>query len=83
MGNVVKVRLNRSGVRELLKSGDMLAACAEQADRVRSACGDGYESNTHVGNRATAMVWPQSAKARQDNYRNNTLVKVVESLRVE
>lgn len=72
----VRVVLNRKGVRELLKSDAMAQACKEQADAIKNRCGDGYESDVYTGkNRANAMVWPESAKARQDNSHNNTILR--------
>ncbi len=72
----VRVVLNRKGVRELLKSDAMAQACKEQADAIKNRCGDGYESDVYTGkNRANAMVWPSSAKARQDNAQNNTILR--------
>ena len=72
----VRVVLNRKGVRELIKSDAMAQACKEQADAIKNRCGDGYESDVYTGkNRVNAMVWPESAKARQDNYHNNTILR--------
>lgn len=72
----VRVVLNRSGVRELLKSDAMAQACKEQADAIKNRCGDGYESDVYTGkNRVNAMVWPESAKARQDNSHDNTILR--------
>lgn len=72
----VRVVLNRSGVRELLKSDAMAQACKEQANAIKNRCGDGYESDVYTGkNRVNAMVWPESAKARQDNSHDNTILR--------
>ena len=72
----VRVKLNRKGVRELLKSDELRNVCAERAQNAMAHLGSGYETNTYVGKtRASAMVYPSSAAARQDNYRNNTLLK--------
>lgn len=74
----VRVKLNRSGVKALLKSAEMKALCKEHADAIRARCGDGYESDSYTGkNRVNAMVWPSSGKARQDNARNNTILKAL------
>lgn len=72
----VRVVLKRRGVRELLKSDAVAGACKAQADAIRDRCGDGYESDVYTGkNRVNAMVWPESAKARQDNSHNNTILR--------
>lgn len=74
----IKVKLNRQGVRALLRSEEMRAICAEQARDIRDRCGEGYETDSYTGkNRVNAMVWPSTAKARQDNTHNNTLLKAM------
>lgn len=74
----VKVTLNRSGVRALLKSEEMKAACAEKAQTVRARCGTGYATDTYTGKtRVNAMVWADTAQARRDNAENNTLLKAL------
>lgn len=74
----IRVKLNRSGVKALLKSAEMKTICKEHADAIRARCGDGYESDSYTGkNRVNAMVWPSSAKARQDNANNNTILKAL------
>lgn len=74
----VKVVLNRSGVRELLRSREMKAACADQARAVCARCGTGYTTDTYTGqNRVNAMVWPDTTEARRDNAENNTLLKAL------
>lgn len=74
----VKVTLNRSGVRALLKSEEMKAACAEKAQAVCARCGTGYATDTYTGkNRVNAMVWADTAEARRDNAENNTILKAL------
>lgn len=74
----LKIKLNRKGVRELLQSKEIMDACVQVARDAASRAGDGYEADSgYVGKtRASAMVYPSSASARQDNYHNNTLLKV-------
>lgn len=74
----VKVVLNGKGVRDLLKSGEMMSVCTEQASRIMNRCGDGYEMSTHVGkNRVNVSVSAGTYEAIRDNMRNNTLLKAV------
>lgn len=74
----VKVTLNRSGVRALLKSEEMKAVCAEKAQAVCARCGTGYSTDTYTGkNRVNAMVWADTTQARRDNAENNTLLKAL------
>lgn len=78
MAKHVKIKLNRAGVGALLRSREIEDACAAQAKAVAARCGDGYATDSYVGKtRANAMVWAKSAKARQDNYRNNTILKAL------
>ena len=73
-----KFELNRAGVRELLRSQEMMNICREYADGVQARAGDGYEVTTHVGrNRVNASVHAGTYEARKDNYDNNTLLKAL------
>ena len=75
---MTKFQLNRSGVRELLRSDELMAECSNHAKRIHSRCGDGYEMTTHVGkNRVNASVHAKTIKARKDNSKNNTLLKAM------
>lgn len=78
MAKPMRIKLNRKGVRQLLQSREMLDTCVEVAQDAASRAGTGYEADSgHVGKtRVSARVFPSSAAARQDNYRNNTLMKV-------
>lgn len=74
----VKFKLNRQGVRELLKSQEMMNVCREYAEQVRSRAGDGYEISTYVGtNRVNASVYADTYEARKDNFDHNTLLKAL------
>ena len=73
-----KFKLNRSGVRELMKSGEMQSVLTNYASNIRNRCGNGYEQDIYVGsNRANAMVSAATIKAKRDNKKNNTLLKAV------
>ena len=72
----VDFKLNRAGVRELLRSGEMASICREHANKVKNAAGDGYEVTTYTGrNRVNASVHAETDEARKDNYENNTVLK--------
>lgn len=78
MANKVKFELNREGVRELLKSQEMMDICKGYADRAQASLGDGYEVTTHTGtNRVNAMVAAESRKAKKENLEDNTILKAV------
>lgn len=71
-------KLNRNGVRELMKSDGMQAKLKDKATAIANRCGVGYESDIHVGkNRANAMVYADLYQAKKDNMENNTILKAV------
>ena len=75
----VRVELNRSGVRALLKSEEMEAFCAKKAESIRAKCGEGYASETNMEkNRVTAVVWPDTEEAWRDAAENNTILKALQ-----
>ena len=76
----IKEKLISSGVRELLKSDDVLRMLeSEASDRVLQA-GPGYSVNTYVGKtRCNAEILAETAEARQDALENNTLLRLVSS----
>ena len=72
----VNFKLNKAGVRELLRSQEALGVCEQYANTVRGRAGDGYEVSTYIGKtRANASVYAATYEARKDNYENNTLLK--------
>lgn len=74
----VKIQLNRQGVRSLLRSEEMRAICQEKAAEIRARCPAGYQADSYTGkNRVNAMVWAESAEARRDNAKNNTILKAL------
>lgn len=75
---MIKFKLNRKGVSELMKSTEMQEVLKEYATGIRNRCGDGYEQDLYVGkNRANAMVSASTYQAKADNSRNNTILKAV------
>lgn len=74
----VRFKLNRAGVRELLKSSEMQSILMQKANNAKNQCGDGYSASLHVGkNRANASVMAKTIEARRDNSKNNTILKAV------
>jgi len=71
-----KFKLNKKGVGELLKSGEMQTILNQHAYRTQSKAGAGYEAESFVGfDRAHALVYAETPEAKQDNLDNNTLLK--------
>lgn len=73
-----KFELNRSGVRELLRSPEMMAVCQGYANRALSSLGAGYGISTMTGrNRVNAEVRAETFAARKENLENNTILKAL------
>lgn len=73
-----KFVLNRTAVRELMKSEEMQSILKDKADNALNSLGEGYKSDIHVGkNRANAMVYADTYKAKRDNLKNNSILKAV------
>jgi hypothetical protein len=78
MADKIRIELNEAGVRALLKSPEMMAICQQHASDIASRAGDGYVVSTYTGrNRVNASVGAETAKAKRDNMKNNTLLKAV------
>lgn len=74
----VRFVLNRSGVRALLKSPEVMAVCKEHADATHSNLGDGYTVTTRTGKtRVNAEVAAYTQKARQECFENNSILKAL------
>lgn len=79
MAKKVKFQLNRAGVRELMKSPEMMEICRNYAESAVNRLGDGYETSTYVGkNRVNAEVKAVTYQAAADNLRNNSILKAVQ-----
>ena len=78
MGKHYEVELNSEGVRELLRSSEMMAICRSHAQAIANRAGSGYEVTTYTGkNRVNASVHAATEEAYKDNLENNTLLKAV------
>ena len=78
MAKLVKFELNREGVRALLQSPEMMAACASYANAAAASLGDGYAVTTMTGkNRVNAEVAAVTYKAKKENLENNTILKAI------
>lgn len=74
----VKVKLNRKGVRELLKSDELRNVCAQRAQNAMAHLGPGYETNTYIGKtRANAGIRAKTRQARSDALKNGSIWKAV------
>lgn len=73
------IKLNTSGVRELLKSPEMEQGIGEMARQIAQRAGDGYESDTKkMGTRVIASTYTNTRSAYYKELKNNTLLKAVQ-----
>ena len=74
----VEIELNSDGVVKLLKSKEMQNYLTTLASQIRSRLGEGYAQDSYVGkNRANAMVWAETYKAKKENLESNTILKAL------
>lgn len=74
----VEFELNENGVRELLKSPEMMAICKSYADNAMAMLGDGYEVSTYSGQtRVNAEIAAVSRDAREENSASNSILKAL------
>ena len=77
MANTFKFVLNRSGVRDLLKSKEALQVCEEYASNALAKLGEGYTSDSMIKNRANATVYADTYQAKAENKEHNTILKAL------
>ena len=72
----VKIVLNDSGVRSLLKSSEIAEICMKIASHSANNCGEGYEAQSRsYPERTGAAVVAITYQAKHDNSENNTILK--------
>lgn len=78
MSNLLKLTLNRAGVRKLMKSPEMLEICKELAYTAQNRLGDGYEVTYRTGKtRVNASISAKTYQARKKNLEENTILKAL------
>lgn len=71
-----RIVLNREGINALLHADELERGLSELVSGIAGRCGDGYESDTRqMPSRVIASVYTDSARARQDNQKNNTILR--------
>ena len=78
MSKGFKFKLDKKGVRELLKDSETAAVCTQYGSQVLSRAGDGYmmESRNYP-ERTGVAIFPDTYKAKKDNLEHNTLLKAL------
>lgn len=70
--------LDSKGVVALMKSEEMKELLGSFGKRVASSAGDGYESSPiNSSDRSKVFVYADTSEAKQDNLKNNTLLKAL------
>lgn len=73
-----EIVLNTSEIGRMLKGSEVEAMMASYAGRVSAQAGSGYSSRTHnTGQRIAANIYADTPEARDDNLKNNTLLKAI------
>lgn len=73
--NKVYVKLNRNGVRALLKSQAMQDILTNYSNNAVARAGEGYGQNVRLGvRRCYANIYAETYEAAVDNENNNTLL---------
>lgn len=77
MANVL-IKLNDDGIREILKSDEVMSELRSHAQKVLNSAGDGYAISEYKGKtRGNVSVYANTKEAYKDNLENNTLLKAV------
>ena len=80
--NDVKFKLDINGLRELMKSSEMESVLQQAGDSVAARgtamSGGEYAARVHTATyTAIANIYPNSDKARKDNWEKNTALKAL------
>lgn len=80
MSNKVDIKLNNSGIQELLKSDGLAAICRQKAEEIASRAGDGFSvEERNYPKRKGYAVRPTTSEAYYRNLEENTLLKALGS----
>lgn len=80
MANNVKFKLNLPGLNALMKSSEMQNKLLEAGKVVAGSAGGDYAAEVHTASFvAISNVYPDSKRAANENFRQNTLLKAIGS----
>lgn len=78
-----RIVLNRRGVRQLLRSPEVLADLKHRAEQIAAAAGPGMEASAMVGKgRARASVITATSEARKAEATRRALTRAIDAGRV-
>lgn len=81
MAKKIEVKVNISGLNQLMKGSEMQAHLKRAGDAVARSAGADYAASVHVADFvAIANVYPNSKEAAKENYESNTLLKAISSV---
>lgn len=82
MATPYTIRVNRSGVREIMRSQAVAAELHERGEKIAAAAGEGMEVESHIGaNRARTIVTTATFEARQAEAKDRRLTKALDAVR--
>lgn len=74
----IRVKLNHSAVRQLLRSGDVEADLVRRGRAIAAAAGEGYETQPWVGrNRTRVTIRTATTEARIDEATDHSLMRAI------
>ncbi|WP_193510480.1 hypothetical protein [Cryobacterium sp. BB736] len=77
---IEKIKWSMKGFRELRKSREVMSDLIKRGDRIESAAGPGYVASPFTGRtRGRVSVMTEDQAAREDNARNNTLIRSLDA----
>lgn len=77
----VKIKLNMPGINAVMKSGGIKSMIKQAGEQVAAAAGDGYAAGEarDLNWICVVNVYPETKEAGHDNFKNNTLLKALNS----
>lgn len=76
----VRIVLNRRGVRELLRSPEILRDLERRANNIARAAGPGHEVDSAIGrNRARAAVFTDTFEAAHNEATSRSLTRAIDA----
>lgn len=78
----IKIEMNDKGIRELLKSPEIMSACQKAGEAVAKQAGSGHRVDAFTGfDRAHVMIYANTQKAQKKTLKDNTLIKALGAVR--
>lgn len=76
----VRIKLNRKGVGELLKSPEVQADLKARAERIAAGAGEGFVADSEVGKvRARAAVYTETQEAMKAESERKALTRAIDA----